>query len=238
MKLSELKRFVMKPKTYTDAIETGTRRKTTTNQETPLNRRNPLPPPPTVNHIEETRQCNIQHKVQQHHEKNKLEVILSKTEMNPDTKKQMKQHCHAEITAKLQQNVKSQAKNNFPIIHRIEKLKSQNIRIHCNTEEEAEQLCKLNWDKVYNDLTMQQSKYGIMIFGVSIEMINSNELKNPEIARQLEQQNKEKGIQIIAMKTLQRKLKNNTKHYSLIVFLTSPESADQCIKHGLYINHQ
>ena len=51
---------------------------------------------------------------------------------------------HAEITTKLQQNVESQVKDNFPIIHGIEKLKSQSIRIHCSTEEEAEQLCKLN----------------------------------------------------------------------------------------------
>ena len=116
--------------------------------------------------------------------------------------------------------------------------KSQNIRIHCSTEEEAEQLCKLKWDKAYNGLTVHQSKYGIMIPRVPMDMINPNELNNPELARQLEYQNKEKGIQITGMKTLQQKLKNNTKHYSLIVFLTSPESADQCIKHGLYINHQ
>ena len=189
----------MKPKTYTDAIEMGTHRET---METPLNHRNPLPPPTTANDAEEIRQHNLQHKAQQHHEKNKLEVILSTIDIDPDTKKQMEQQSHTEIMAKLQQNAKSQVKDNPPIIHRIEKPKSKNIRIHCNTEEEAEQLHKLNWDKAYDGLTVQQPKYGITVPGVSMEMINPNELKNPEIARQLEQQNKGKGIQIIAMKTL------------------------------------
>ena len=69
-------------------------------------------------------------------------------------------------------------------------------------------------------------------------MINPNELKNPELARQLEHQNKGKETQIIEMKTLRRKLKNNTQHYSLVVFFNNPELADQCIKHGFYIYHQ
>ena len=69
-------------------------------------------------------------------------------------------------------------------------------------------------------------------------MINPNELKNPELAKQLEYQNKGKGIQIIEMKILRRKLKNNTPYYSLVIFFTNPEAADQCIKHGFYIYHQ
>jgi hypothetical protein len=199
------------------------------------------PPPsstPAINRTNEIQQRNLQRKVQQRRERNKLEVVLNTQEMDLDTKEQVEQHSHAEITAKLQQTVESQVKDNFPIIHGIEKLKSQNIRIHCNTEEEAEQLRKLNWDTAYNGLTVHQSKYGIMIPGVPTEMINPDDLKNPEIARQLEYQNREKEIKIIGMKTLRHKLKNNTQHYSLVIFLTNPKSADQCIKHGLYINHQ
>ncbi len=227
----------MKSKTYTNAAATGTHREMTSNQETP-NHRNPHSLPPAVNRTREIQQRNLQCKVQQRQEKNKLEVVLTTSEMDPDTKKQIEQHSHTEIMAKLQQNVESQMKNNFPNIHGIEKLKSQGIRILCSTEEEAEQLCKLNWDKAYNGLRVHQPKYGIMIPGVPKEMINPNELKNPEIAKQLEEQNKEKGIQIIEMKTLRRKLKDNTQHYSLVAFFTNPDTADQCIKWGFYIDHQ
>ena len=94
--------------------------------------------PSADNRTREIQQHNLQHKVQQHHEKNKLKIILTTQEMDPDMKKQIEQHSHAEIMAKLQQNMESQVKDNFPIIHGIKKLKSQNIRIHCSTEEEAE----------------------------------------------------------------------------------------------------
>jgi hypothetical protein len=235
--LSELKNLVMRSKTYADTAATRTHREPTPDQETSPNRRNPHAPSPEDNHTREIQQRNFQRKVQQRHEKNKLEVVLTTQEMDPDTKKQIAQQSHAEITTKLQQNVESQMKNNPPIIQGIEKLKSQNIRIHSSTEEEAEQLRKLNWDKAYNGLTVHQPKYGIMIPGVPKELINPNELMNPELARQLEHQNKGKGARIIEIKTLRRKLKN-TSYYSLVIFFDNPESADQCIKQGFYMYHQ
>ena len=54
-----------------------------------------------------------------------------------------------------------------------------------------------------------QSKYEIIILEVFIKMINSNELKNSKYIKQIEYQNKEKEIEIIEMKSLKWKLKNN-----------------------------
>ncbi len=85
---------------------------------------------------------------------------------------------------------------------------------------------------------MHQSKYGLMILDVLMNLIDSNDLKNPELARQFEYQNKGSGIQIVEMKSLWRKYKNNIQYFSLVTFLISPETIDQCIKHGFYINHQ
>src|SRR5438477_6807309 len=122
--------------------------------------------------------------------------------MNSDKKEQIAQHTHSEITTKLQQNVESQVKDNFPTIKGIEKLKSKNIRILCNTEHEAEQLRQVHWYKAYDGLTVHQPKYGVTIPGVPTDMISPNNLKNPEIARQIEDQNKEYRIKIVGMKTL------------------------------------
>ena len=55
---------------------------------------------------------------------------------------------------KLQQTVKNQMKDNPIIIQDIQKFKSQDVRIYCNTEKEAEQLRKLQWDESYNGLKM------------------------------------------------------------------------------------
>src|SRR5437667_4016291 len=71
-----------------------------------------------------------------------------------------------------------------------------------------------------------------------MDLIDPNELQDPELAKELENQNKRNEIEIAAMKTLPRKLKGNPSHFSLVIFLTSPDMADKCIKHGIYINQQ
>ena len=71
-----------------------------------------------------------------------------------------------------------------------------------------------------------------------MDMINPNEIQNPELTRELERQNKENGLEILEMKPMRRKLKDNARHFSLVVFCSSSEMADKCIKHGIYINHQ
>ena len=193
---------------------------------------------PEPNHVREIQQRNLERKVQQRREQTKLEVTLAIQGADPHTKEQLTQQPHAEITAKLQEMVESQVKENTPTIQGIQKLKSQDIRIHCNTAQEAEQLRKLKWDKAYNGLTVRRPKYGIHVPGVPTDMINPNEIQNPELTRELERQNKENGLEILEMKPMRRKLKENARHFSLVVFCSSSEMADKCIKHGIYINHQ
>jgi hypothetical protein len=65
----------------------------------------PPPPPPDP---------NLQRKVQQRRERNKLEVVLTTQGMDLDMKEEIEQESHREITAKLQQNVESQVKDNLP----------------------------------------------------------------------------------------------------------------------------
>src|SRR5437667_3820661 len=162
----------------------------------------PPPPPTRTNSTEEIQQRNQKRKEEQRRKQNKLEVVLSTREMNPDMKEQIKQHTHSEITIKLQQNVESQVKDNSLTIKGVEKLKSKDIRICCNTEHEAEQLRQLKWDKAYGGLTVHQPKYGVMIPRVPTDLINTHELKNPEIEREIEHQNKENGNKIVGIKTL------------------------------------
>ena len=193
---------------------------------------------PQINRVREIQQRNLEHKVEQRREQTKFEVVLTTHGADPATKEQLAQQPHAEITAKLQRTVESQVKENCPTIHGIQKLKSQDIRIHCNTMEEAEQLRKLKWDNEYGGLTVRQSKFGIVVPAVPTELIDPNGLKDPELARQLEHQNKGNGLQIMEMKPMRRKLKDNPRHYHLVIFLTEANMANQCIKHGIYINHQ
>jgi hypothetical protein len=95
-------------------------------------------PSPERNRISEIQQRNLERKVQKRREDGKLEVTLTMQGRDPDMREQFAQQSHAEITAKLQQTVESQLKDKHPVIQGIQKLKSQDIRIHCNTMEEAE----------------------------------------------------------------------------------------------------
>ena len=77
-----------------------------------------------------------------------------------------------------------------------------------------------------------------MILEIFMKMINSNKLKNSKYIKQFKYQNKEKEIEIIEMKSLKQKLKNNIQYYSFITFFINSNSINQCIKHEFYINQQ
>ena len=195
-------------------------------------------PAPEVNRVREIQQQNLERKVQRRHEQTKFEVILTAQEADFDTKEKLKQQTHTEITAKLQQTVDSQVKENPPTVPGIEKLKSKDIRIHCKTEKEAEELRNLKWDEHYKGLTLRQTKYRLVVHGVSTEMINPNNLRDPELVKQLEDQNKRIGLKILGMKPLQRKLENNAQKFSLVILVPRPDMANQGIKHGIYYNYE
>ena len=93
---------------------------------------------PERNRTNEIQQRNLERKVQKRREDAKLEITLIMQGMDPDMKEQFAQQSHSEITAKLQQTAESQLKDKHPIIQGIQKLKSQDIRIHYNIREEAE----------------------------------------------------------------------------------------------------
>ena len=192
-------------------------------------------PSPERNRTNEIQQRNLERKVQKRREDAKLEITLTMQGTDPDTKEQFAQQPHSEITAKLQQIAESQLKDKHPIIQGIQKLKSQDIRIHCNTREEAEQLRNIEWTKAYHGLTVRRAKFGITIPGVPVDMVDPNNLQDSKLLKELEEKNK--GLEIVGIKLLRRKLKDDAPFFTLVIFFSSPEMADRCIKHGIYIKH-
>jgi hypothetical protein len=195
----------------------------------------PTPNPIRVNVIQ---QQNLQRRVERRREQNKFEVTLTAQVADSSTKDKLKQQTHAEITANLQQSVNKQVKERPPTLSGIQKLQSQDIRIHVSTESEAEQLRNLKWDDHYKGLIVRQPKFGIMIPGISTATINPYNLQDPELIQCLEQQNKGIGLEILGIKLLQRKLDDNADTFSLIMFLSRPDMANRAIKHGIYYNYE
>ena len=135
-------------------------------------------PTPEANRVREIQRQNLERKVQRRREENKCNIILTAQNVDPDTKEKLAQQSHAEIAAKLQQTVESQIKENPPTIPGIQKLKSKDIRIHCETEKEAEELRNIKWEEYYKGLTVRQPKYGLVVPGVSTELIDPNNLQD------------------------------------------------------------
>jgi hypothetical protein len=135
--------------------------------------------------------------------------------------------------------VNSQVKENPPQIPGITKLaKSQDIRLTLPTEQEAEILRNLNWDKYYKGLMVKQPKFGIVVSGISTKSVTLNFLENPKFKKQLEDQNNMMGLKILGMKPLQRNPKENAELYSLVIFVPKPEIANRAIKQGIYYNNE
>ena len=193
---------------------------------------------PEDNQVREIQRKNLERKMQRRREENKLNVILTTQNADPDTKEKLAQQSHAEIAAKLQQTIESQIKENPPTIPGIQKLKSSDIRIHCETEKAANDLRNIKWEEHYKGLSVRQPKYGLVIPGVSTEMINPNNLQDPELIKHLEDQNKGIELKILEMKILQRKLENNARSFSLVIFVPQPDMANKGIKHGIYYNYE
>ena len=187
---------------------------------------------------EEIQQRNLERKAQQQRDRAKFEVILTAQDASTDVKQQLAEQSYQEITAQLQQAAEAQLEKTAPTIHGVQKLKSQDVRIHCNTAEEAERLRKLNWNSAYEGLTVRQPKYGIVIPGVPTGLISPDATGDPELIKQIEQQNKGSGLEIVEMRPLRRKLRGIPNDFSLLIFTRDPRKADLCLKHGLYINYQ
>ena len=66
-------------------------------------------------------------------------------------------------------------------------------------------------------------------------MIDPNNLQDSKFLKELEEKNK--GLEIVGIKLLRRKLKDDIPFFILMIFFSSPEMADRCIKHGIYIKH-
>jgi hypothetical protein len=191
------------------------------------------------NRVREIQQRNQEHRTQRRRQDSKFEVVLTAQDADPAIKEKLQQQTHAEITAKLQQTVNCQVKENPPQIPGITKLtKSQDIRINLPTEQEAEILRSLKWDKYYKGIAVRQTKYGIVVPGISTKSIDPNNLDNPELAKQLEDQNERIGLKILEMKLLQRKLEVNAQKFSLVILVSQPDMANRGIKQGIYYNYE
>jgi len=177
---------------------------------------------------------------EQRQEKKKYEVILTTETTTETTKQAIAIANEGEITARCQEAIERTEMNTpKPQLRGITKLRSGDIRIRAETEEEAEKLKEVKWSIAYRGLATHKTKYGVVIHGVPIDEINPN--KDPEAAiAQLEKENEGRGIKILKIASLSKKtaMRPATTQQSIVIHMSQLEAANKSIRAGIYFNQR
>ena len=146
----------------------------------------------------------------------------------------------AEVTRKLQAAVqKAIIAETKPTIGGVQKLKSNDIWFKCEREEEVQWLWEIDWTEAYSDIQVWRTKFGAVIYGISIDEIDPhNDME--EHTRQLKKQNKKLNLKITKLRTFKAssKLDCMVRHYSFVIWTHDLKAPDQCLKEGLHYNYR
>jgi len=115
------------------------------------------------------------------------------------------------------------------------KLKSNDIRFTCDSEEEANRLREIDWSKAFEGLEVRQPKFGVVFNGVPIEEINPCTDNLDNIAKEIGDRN---GLKVVKLRTLRAPSKLNpmARNNSYVVLTHDAEAADKLLKKGIFLN--
>jgi hypothetical protein len=173
------------------------------------------------------------------------QITLTAVSAPAETKTLLAAATHTEITERCQRAIRSSIGESLPPLRGIQRLKSNDIRIICESSDEIAKLRQVNWNNAYEGLVLHQPKFGVVIHDVPLhvipqETLNASNASNATkpIIKQIEEQNS--NLNIAQMRPLRRNFKpsESTKSSSIVIFTHSVEAADQIIRRGIYISHR
>ena len=131
----------------------------------------------------------------------------------------------------------------MPPLRGVQKLKSNDIRITCESNEELDKLKQVNWNAAYEGLTLHQPKFDVVLHDVPLQFVpldalNTRDTAKP-IMKRIQEQNSDGDPAIAQIRPLRRNFKpyEATKSSSIVIFFYSAEVADRVIRKGLYLNY-
>ena len=190
--------------------------------------------------IKEIQHRNEKRKEERRKERAKLQITLTVENDTPETKTAIANETHENITQRCKQAIQNTIKDgSSPTIYGVQKLKSNDLRITCNTIEDAQKLQTVEWQNAYQGLKLKRAKFSILIRGVPTEELDPYQSQTIDLTK-LEKQNESQNIKIQEARPLHNKPKatETPARYNAIVISThDPAAANRCIKHGFYINY-
>jgi hypothetical protein len=225
--MDEIKAAILKPQTWATV--------TAANTPSPLQLA-------TTNSRTQAKEQLVKQQQQKKQDLAKLEVVLTVDSHEPNARDTLADATYEDITKQLQATVQQAPITKKPKINAIQKLKSGDIKIICQTTDEAATLKNINWASAYNGLSIKKPRYGIVVHGIPREYIQSlgSDINSKEVTTILEQQNSPQNLTVTNISTL-RRLKQEIStptHTSIIIFTNDAEAADACINSGIIINYR
>jgi CheY-like chemotaxis protein len=126
---------------------------------------------------------------------------------------------------------------------------SMAIRIQFDTEEHMELVQTyaktpgIDWNKAFNTtgIELHEPRYGIVVHGVPLMDLNTDDMTNIDIIKQLEQENNTPAGTVVGITTLRRRNKQPNKkpqlHHSVVIFFNKHHEANKAITNGYCINY-
>jgi hypothetical protein len=172
------------------------------------------------------------------------QITLTAMNVPQETKTLLAAATYEEVTERCQEAIRFSIGDSLPPLRGIQRLKSNDIRITCENDNEISKLRQVDWNTTYEGLVLHQPKFGVVIHDVPLHVIPLDSLSSGNnttmpIIKQIEEQNSNKNPNIAQMRPLRRKFKpsESTRSSFIVIFTHSIETADQVIRRGLYINH-
>jgi hypothetical protein len=144
-----------------------------------------------------------QQKEEQQRERVKYEVTLSLKELSEDAQLKLSNMPAREIKEQCQHAINT-ADINGPTLPGVKKLGNGNLRLECESPEEAQRLRTINWNPAFEGMQVHKPKYGIVIHAVRKDTFDWS-TENKEMIMQLEQENASRGILIAKISPLRRR---------------------------------
>ena len=143
----------------------------------------------------------------------------------------MIQKCHNAIAEHFKEG-------HIPKIHGINKLSNDEYRLHCESEEDPQLQSKMDWNLLFNGVSVKKRKYGLVIHGVPKKDLDPNTEDEIILRDEIEEENTSRNlqvVQVIPLRCTQKHLSKIAAHHSVIIFTHSVKEADDCLKRGMFI---
>ena len=137
-----------------------------------------------------------------------------------------------EYTSNLQQAIdKTSAKGTT--IRKLQKLLGKLLKIHCDNEDGAQQLQKIDWEKaIAPGVTLASQEYGVVLHGVPINVLDARTASQQDMQELIQKTNNK--IEVRRVAPLMKKPRNPcAPTQSIVIFTSSPKEANAVLTSGI-----